>query len=62
MEENECVFTLDDYDANAWRCSRCFLLWVLNEGSPKENTLFYCPRCGGKIVEYNTDIIIDDDE
>ena len=48
--DNECKYTLDEKDANAWQCSKCACLWMLSDGTPKENKMRYCPECGRRIV------------
>ena len=30
-------------------CSRCGLLWWIEEGTAEENEMFYCPKCGAKM-------------
>ena len=32
-------------------CSRCGLLWWIEEGTAEENEMFYCPKCGAKMDE-----------
>ena len=33
-----------------WSCAKCGQVWELNEGTPSENRMDYCPRCGRRIV------------
>ncbi len=44
------IYVLVDDDANAWECSECRDLWILNDGTPKDNYMNYCPKCGSKIT------------
>lgn len=34
-----------DYD-NSYRCTSCGEIWTLNDGTPEENNMNYCPNCG----------------
>ena len=34
----------DDY--NSYRCTACGEIWALNDGTPEENNMNYCPNCG----------------
>ena len=41
-----------DYTGTCYaECSRCDLLWWLEEGTAEENEMFYCPKCGAKMDE-----------
>ena len=42
-----CGWTLD-HDEFAWDTG-CGHLFILNDGTPKENEMVYCPFCGNKI-------------
>jgi len=46
---NTTVYKQIDIDANAWECQQCKEAWCLEDGSPKENRMNYCPFCGVKI-------------
>ena len=49
-----CTWKLD-YDTDAWDTS-CGHSFVLNADTPSENSMCYCPYCGGALVEQeNTD-------
>lgn len=37
------------YDDYAWVCSVCGETWVLNDGTPAENNMNYCPNCGASM-------------
>ena len=41
----------NDIDETAWRCSKCDLTWILNEGTPWQNEMRYCPKCGAYMIE-----------
>jgi len=45
-----CEMTSIDEDMEIWQCSECDSLWTLNDGTPKENGMEYCPKCGRKII------------
>ena len=40
---------IEDQDGN-WEMG-CGRIFSLNEGTPLENEMFYCPHCGDKIRE-----------
>lgn len=33
-------------DDNSYRCTACGEIWALNDGTPEENNMNYCPNCG----------------
>ena len=35
-----------DEESNTWTCNKCGEVWMLNEGTPEENNMNFCPRCG----------------
>lgn len=39
-----------DYE-DTYECSVCGEMWTLNDGTPKENNMDYCMRCGAKMDE-----------
>lgn len=42
--------TVDDWDGDChYQCSSCGEEWFLNEGTPSENDMNYCPNCGAKM-------------
>lgn len=40
-----------DDDTNSYECSVCGEVWTLNVGTPKENMMYFCSRCGAKMDE-----------
>ena len=54
-EPETCEMILVDDDTGTWECSKCGELWTLNDGTPKENGMEYCPKCGRKII-YKEDL------
>lgn len=44
------TYQLVDDDANVWECSHCRELWVLTTGTPQENEMQFCPKCGRRIT------------
>ena len=39
-----------DYSGTCYaECSRCGLLWWIEEGTAEENEMFYCPKCGARM-------------
>lgn len=47
---NLCEWKITDADENTWE-SECGLLWQFMDGSPTDNGIVYCPRCGREMVE-----------
>lgn len=45
-----CTWTRDNPDSDIWLTS-CGSAWCLNEGTPKENRMKFCPFCGREIKE-----------
>lgn len=44
----------EDYSGAVYpECSRCGLVWWLEEGTAEENEMYYCPKCGAKMDELN---------
>lgn len=39
-------------DGAFWECSNCKLGWFFDSGTPEENELNYCPKCGCKVTEF----------
>ena len=37
------------FDDSTWVCSSCFEPWTLIVGTPSENNMNYCPKCGAKM-------------
>lgn len=40
-----------DEEANEWYCSKCGNIWQLNDGTPQENCMNFCTKCGAKMDE-----------
>lgn len=38
------------YDGSFFECSECGKRWELTCGSPADNNLNFCPRCGAEVV------------
>ena len=47
-EREECRWFHDDEDAAF--DTQCGQRFVLNEGTPEDNYMNYCPFCGGKLI------------
>nr|DAV05403.1 MAG TPA: Transcription initiation factor IIE, alpha FINGER, Transcription [Caudoviricetes sp.] len=45
----------DGFGGTCYMCSRCAEEWALNDGAPTENNMYYCPQCGAKMDEEETD-------
>jgi hypothetical protein len=49
-ERQECEWNREDDESDTWQ-GGCGILWTLTEGTPTENEMIYCPKCGRKIIE-----------
>ena len=45
-----CKNIADPYDGSFFECSKCGERWELTCGSPADNNLNFCPRCGAEVV------------
>lgn len=45
-----CRNVADQCDGSLFECSNCGETWELTCGSPADNHLNFCPRCGAKVV------------
>lgn len=47
----ECVWSEEDDEnmPNTWN-GDCGAMWTFTEGGVKDNSMHYCPECGGKVV------------
>ena len=45
-----------DYGESEYKCTNCHDVWYLDEGTPIENGMYYCPNCGANMEEYKSDI------
>ena len=48
IAQKTCEWT-EDEDDGSWDGS-CGVKWCLNEGTPEDNNMHYCPECGGSLV------------
>lgn len=49
-QKGTCNYTLEDDDANTWECNKCGVEWALEAGTPEDNEMNYCPKCGREII------------
>ena len=47
----EWVEDEDMYGDPIYRCSNCSEHFILEEGTPTDNSYFYCPNCGAKMCK-----------
>ena len=41
----------DDYESTGiYECSNCSETWILYYGTPEENNMNYCPKCGAQMI------------
>ncbi len=45
-----CVWKVDDVEDSAW-AGDCGVLWECPSGTPVENGMNYCPRCGERLKQ-----------
>lgn len=46
MSENKyCKWQMMEEGLNAWE-GTCGVAWILEDGTPSDNCMNYCPRCG----------------
>ena len=49
-EHGEWILNPGDlYNDATWVCSVCGHEWVLIDGTPQENDMHYCPKCGARM-------------
>lgn len=36
-------------EENVWKCSNCGDYWLLNDGTPFDNEMNFCPKCGARM-------------
>lgn len=51
IDRPTCKNIADPYDGSFFECSKCGERWELSCGSPADNHLGFCPRCGAEVVE-----------
>ena len=50
IDRPTCRNAADPYDGSFFDCSMCGERWELTCGSPADNHLCFCPRCGAEVV------------
>ncbi len=46
-----CIWSYVEWnDGDMWK-GECGINWVVLDGTPKENGINFCPRCGRKLIE-----------
>lgn len=50
IDRPTCENIADPYDGSFFECSKCGERWELTCGSPADNNLCFCPRCGAEVV------------
>lgn len=50
IDRPTCKNIADPYDGSFFECSKCGERWELTCGSPADNHLNFCPRCGAEVV------------
>jgi len=57
----DCKWKLYHRSYNIWE-SDCGVLWDLNAGTPKDNGMNFCLKCGKELVEDKYGEMSDEDE
>lgn len=50
IDRPTCKNIAGPYDGSFFECSKCGERWELTCGSPADNNLGFCPRCGAEVV------------
>lgn len=50
IDRPTCKNSEELYDGSFFECSECGERWELTCGSPADNNLCFCPRCGAEVV------------
>lgn len=50
IDRPTCRNVADPHDGSHFECSKCGERWELTCGSPADNHLNYCPRCGSEVI------------
>lgn len=50
IDRPTCKNIADPYDGSFFECSKCGERWEFSCGSPADNHLGFCPRCGAEVV------------
>lgn len=50
IDRPTCENAADPYDGSFFECSKCGERWELTCGSPADNHLCFCPRCGAEVL------------
>jgi rubrerythrin len=51
VRANETVWEYDE-EYDYWQCKKCDLHWTMLDGTPEENGMKYCPKCGRAITKF----------
>lgn len=38
------------WECEQWECEQCGAKWTFEYGTPGDNSYYYCPNCGRKII------------
>lgn len=50
IDRPTCKNAAEPYDGSFFECLKCGERWELTCGSPADNNLCFCPRCGAEVV------------
>ena len=50
IDRPTCKNAAEPYDGSFFECSKCGERWELTCGSPADNNLNFCPKCGAEVI------------
>lgn len=50
IDKKTCLWSQESLDSDCWNTS-CGDAFAINEGTPKENKMIFCPYCGKRIKQ-----------
>lgn len=56
---SDCEWEIMEEGLNAWQ-GTCGVAWILEDGTPADNGMNYCPRCGRPLLVTNLKKVAND--
>jgi len=53
QKDGTCNWEYEEHEHYFW-IGECGITWYFEEGTPSENEVNFCPKCGKKLVEFVT--------
>lgn len=51
MKHTSGEWYIVDEDCDIWGCPYCQLDWQFTTGTQRDNSAYYCPRCGKRLID-----------